>query len=231
MHDPAAIPLGSTLGARYRLERRIGGGSFGAVFEATDLVHGGSVALKVIAPLALDETGGVERFHREAELASRLQHPCSVRVFGSGVDAHGWLFIAFELLRGRSLEAALTADGRFSEERAARIAIDVLSALEEAHGRGIIHRDIKPANIFLATSKGGEAVKVVDFGLAKSTNPGTRVGLPRADVVLGTPLYIAPEQIAGDPVGPATDLASRSASSSQSSFTDVRSTKRRIRSN
>ncbi len=207
MEDPGAIALGTKVGERYRLEALLGQGSFGAVYRAVDETSGSRVALKVISPRSLDPAGA-QRVHREAELVARLRHPNSVRVVGTGNDAAGWLFIAFELLDGRSLEIDLYDRGALSEVRAASIAVDVLSALEEAHARAIVHRDIKPANIFIAREgpDAREQVKVLDFGIAKSTNPGTVAGLTQAGAILGTPLYMAPEQVTGQPVTPCTDL-------------------------
>ena len=206
MEGPGGIAPGTRIGGRYRLEALLGQGAFGAVYRALDEASGVRVALKVISPRSVSDAGGVQRVHREAELVSRLQHPNSVRVVGAGNDTAGWLFIAFELLDGRSLETDLYERGALSEARAASIAVDVLSALEEAHARGIVHRDIKPGNIFIARSGSGEQVKVLDFGIAKSTNPGTLAGLTQAGAILGTPLYMAPEQVTAQPVTPRTDL-------------------------
>ena len=207
MEGPGAVAPGTTIGQRYRLEALLGEGAFGAVYRALDEASGARVALKIISPRSVSEAGGAPRVQREAELVSWLQHPNSVRIVGSGSDAAGWLFIAFELLDGRPLDAELRERGALSEARAASIVVDVLAALEEAHSLGIVHRDIKPGNIFLARSgTGAELVKVLDFGLAKSTNPGTLAGLTQAGAVMGTPLYMAPEQITAQPVTPRTDL-------------------------
>jgi len=207
VEGPGALAPGTKIGQRYRLEALLGEGAFGAVYRAFDEASGARVALKIISLRSVSEAGGAARVQREAELVSRLQHPNSVRVVGAGNDASGWLFIAFELLDGRSLDAELLERGALSEVRAASIVVDVLSALEEAHALGIVHRDIKPGNIFLARPGSGSVeVKVLDFGLAKSTNPGSLAGLTQAGAILGTPLYMAPEQIATQPVTPRADL-------------------------
>jgi serine/threonine-protein kinase len=189
---------------RYRLDRQLGEGGFGAVYAATRVDDGAQVALKVLADDALERVGGEGRFRREADLARRLDHPNIVRVLDDGVDESGIRFIAFELLRGRSLADELSRWGAMQPRRAAQIALAVLGALEQAHSLGIIHRDLKPANIYLLD--GSEQVKVLDFGIAKSTNPGTIAGLTQAGQVLGTPAYMAVEQLTGATVTPSTDL-------------------------
>ena len=194
---------GSRVGA-YRIERHIGSGGFGIVYAAAHEAGRGRVALKVLADELARERGAETRFRREAELAARLRHPNSVRVLDHGRDQAGRCYIAFELLEGRSLDA-LIGTPELGAQQAASIALEVLAALEEAHACGIVHRDLKPSNVFL-TSAPERRVKVLDFGIAKSNNPGTVVGLTQGGVVLGTPGYMAPEQIAGTPLGPGADL-------------------------
>jgi hypothetical protein len=197
----AASP-GAFVAGRYRLESLLGEGGFGAVHRATDVTTGGAVALKVLVADAVDMG---ERFRREAELAMRLSHPNTVRTLDAGEDERLGPYIAMELLEGQSLEAMLRTQGALAPRRAAEIAIAVLSSLEEAHALGIIHRDIKPGNVFLVRAP-APRVKVLDFGIAKSTNTGTRAGLTREGQTVGTPAYMAPEQVSGSPLGPETDL-------------------------
>ena len=203
-NDREQLAPGARVGDRYRVERRIGEGGFGTVYAAVREVDGARVALKILAAELACESGSEARFRREAELASRLGHPNAVRVLDHGRDESGRSFIAFELLEGRSLDA-LIAVGPLAPERAAAITIEVLDALAEAHAIGIVHRDLKPSNVFLVGGP-AQSVKVLDFGIAKSMNPGTVPGLTQTGVLLGTPAYMAPEQIAGLPTGPATDL-------------------------
>ncbi|MEZ4438426.1 MAG: serine/threonine-protein kinase [Polyangiaceae bacterium] len=202
--DPETLPLGTVVASRYRVERLLGSGGFGAVFAATETQSGQRVALKVLDSRVLDNLGGDQRFMREAELAQRLDHPNVVRVVEAGRAADGTRFIAFELLAGRSLAEELESWGALTPRRAGDITRQVLDALEAAHAVGIVHRDLKPGNIFLID--GSQQVKVLDFGIAKSTNPGTMAGLTQDGMMLGTPMYMAPEQITGAPVTPATDL-------------------------
>ncbi len=204
--DPSTLPAGAVLGGKYRLERKIGEGGFGAVFSAYTLANGTRVALKVLSPRILEMAGGRERFEREAELGRRLNHPSIVRVLDTGSDASGVLYIAFELLQGTSIEAELIQRGAMSARRAALIALQVLDALEHAHTHGIVHRDMKPANVVLVIEGGTERAKVLDFGIAKSTNPGTRAGLTADGTMVGTPNYMPPEQLASGAVGPSTDI-------------------------
>ncbi len=202
MHGPEDA-LGRTVAGRYRLDKVLGEGGFGAVYVATR-ADGTQVALKVLAEDALERIGGDDRFRREAELARRLDHPNVVKVLDEGIDAEGTRFIAFELLRGRSLADELERWGAMQPRRAAHIALAVLDALEAAHAIGIIHRDLKPANVYLLD--GSDQLKVLDFGIAKSINKNTIAGLTHSGQVLGTPAYMAVEQLTGDPVTPATDL-------------------------
>jgi serine/threonine protein kinase len=203
MTSPGTLPLGSRV-ADYRLDRLLGTGGFGAVFAATDVGTGHCVALKVLDSAVIDRLGGDARFAREAQLARRLDHPNVVRVVEDGHAADGTRFIAFELLDGRSLSDEIKKWGAMQPRRAVTIVLSVLDALEAAHATGIVHRDLKPANVYLLT--GSDHVKVLDFGIAKSTNPNTLVGLTQEGLMLGTPMYMAPEQIAGSDVSPGTDL-------------------------
>ena len=176
------------------------------MFAATDALGGPRVALKLLSRKVLDLAGGEPRMRRETDLASRLNHPNIVRVLDTGVDASGNFYIAFELLLGRTLEEEMERQGALAPARAAHITCEVLAALEEAHRAGVVHRDLKPANVFLADGSYPDGVKILDFGIAKSINPGTLVGLTQQGQALGTPAYMAPEQAMGREVGPVSDL-------------------------
>ena len=211
LQDPFDLVLasGALVAGRYRVEGPIGRGGFGAVFRASDVASNTEVALKVLLPQVVRHPAGLARFHREAELARRLEHPSTVRLFDFGVTPDGLPFIAWELLRGRSLEDALV-HGPLSVRAVAQLAAQVLGSLAEAHSKGIVHRDIKPANVFLC-GLGAEnvPVKVLDFGLAKTIRaPGEQPGevLTRQGEVPGTPSYMAPELFAGKDLSPAVDL-------------------------
>lgn len=201
---PDTLPLGSKVAERFRLERLLGSGGFGAVFEATTTDTGERVALKVLDNRVLEHVGGEQRFLREAELARRLDHPNVVRVLDDGVADDGTRFIAFELLEGRSVADEVDRWGPMATGKVVAITFEVLEALGAAHGIGIVHRDLKPANVYLLD--GSDRVKVLDFGIAKSTNPNTMAGLTQEGMMLGTPMFMAPEQMTGAEIRPATDL-------------------------
>lgn len=204
--EPASTPLGSVIAGRYQLTRLLGEGGFGAVFEAFDNRAGGAkVALKIVSSAILTMSGGQDRFQREVAIVRRLSHPNIVKVLDAGLDDRGTLYIAFELLEGRSLEAEIEKRGGMSVSRATSLSMQVLAALEVAHAAGIVHRDLKPANVFL-TGATGEFAKLLDFGIAKSTHPNSFQGLTQHGTMLGTPAYMAPEQLFGRDVGPAADL-------------------------
>jgi serine/threonine protein kinase len=190
---------------RYEILRELGRGAMGVVYEAQDPVLGRTIALKTIHPSVggKDDREAFEsRFFTEARVVARLQHPGIVVVHEVGRDAEsGILYIALEHLKGRTL-ADLTDGGRtVGWRKAARILARVARALHHAHAHGITHRDMKPANVMVLDT--GET-KIMDFGIAKieaALHPPTAAG-----EFLGTPLYMAPEQAQGGPVGPRTDV-------------------------
>ena len=212
-HPPAPQRLpslgpGDLVVGRYQIEHQLGQGGFGAVFVATDRNLGRRVALKVMLADLLAAESGVDRFLREAELAQGLQHPNTVRLYDFGQTDSRIPYIAFELLSGRPLDQVIANEGPMPVERAVRVSSQILKSLMEAHSQGIVHRDIKPANIFLCEFPGEpDFVKVLDFGIAKST--ATQGYTLTADGgMIGTPSYMAPEQVRGEPVGPPGDLYS-----------------------
>src|SRR3990170_4075399 len=164
------------------------------VYLAHDLKHGRDVAVKVVHP-ALASALGPERFLREIEIAAQLHHPHIVPLYDSG-DAGGSLYYVMPYEAGLSLRQRLARDGPLPLEDAVLVLRDVCDALAHAHERGIIHRDIKPDNVLLS---GGHAM-VTDFGVAKAATDATaRAAVTAAGMLLGTPAYMAPEQIAADP--------------------------------
>ncbi len=195
--------------SHYRVLAELGAGGMGRVYRAQDLRLKRQVALKFLPEaLARDPTAS-ERFRREAETVSALNHPhiCTLYDFG---EHDGQPFLVLELLEGQALDKALAA-GRLSPSRVIALALEAADALDAAHTRGIVHRDIKPANIWVTTR--GDA-KVLDFGIAKlvgATAPldaaaGTEMSLTMPGGLVGTPGYMAPEQVRGEPVDSRTDL-------------------------
>jgi serine/threonine protein kinase len=193
----AEVLEGKVLDDRYRLEEQIGRGGFGAVFRATDLTDGSSVAVKVFRPQSgNDSTDAIARFRQEAESGAQVNHKNAVAVLGTGVSSDGILYLVMQLLEGRSLKAELGRLGKLPPPRAVGIAVQMLDALAEAHRRGIIHRDIKPENVFLHHEGNDEIVKVVDFGVAKVKDPASKErSLTLSGAVVGTPVYMAPERL------------------------------------
>ena len=200
---------GALVGDHYLLGPDIGRGGVGIVFEARDQRTDTPVALKILLPEVLDKDTIVERFRREARLASTLVHPNTVRIEGYGVhgdspDTLGLPFIAMELLSGEDLEARLDRKIKLPTEEALTLARQTLESLAEAHAKGIIHRDIKPQNTFLVTQPDGtNRVKVLDFGIAKVVSldgeeePSRFESLTETGLVCGTPQFMAPEQAEG----------------------------------
>jgi serine/threonine-protein kinase len=198
--------IGQELDGRYTLRARLGAGGMGTVYRAWQHSMGREVALKVISGGMAHDTSIVRRFLREAKLASSLAHPNIVSVFDFGQAPDGTLYLAMELLAGRTLGQVLLQEGPLPPERAVHVGLQLCDALEAAHARGIVHRDLKPANVVvLDEPRGRDLIKVVDFGLARSlTAEGQR--LTGSHVMMGTANYIAPEEIRGEDAGPAADL-------------------------
>jgi serine/threonine protein kinase len=201
----APLAAGTLVAGRYRVEAPIGEGGHGVVYRAADTSVGRSVALKLLHSGMPGVANLEARFEQEARLARQLQHPNTVRLLDFGRAEDGALYIAYELLEGVPMDQAIDAGGPMSPDRVARIGAQVLKSLMEAHQHGVVHRDIKPSNIFLCNYSGEpDFVKVLDFGIAKSVEVGGQ--LTRTGFVVGTPSYMAPEQVRGDQVRPATDL-------------------------
>ncbi|MEW6751610.1 MAG: protein kinase [Candidatus Latescibacterota bacterium] len=194
---------GSAIGCRfgnYRVTEPLGQGGMGTVYRARDEALERDVALKVMDLGSAADARQSERFWREARLVARLDHPNIVSVYATGRQ-DSWLYLAMELVDGQSLRQLVRqSTGGLGVERALEIAEQVLQALQAAHQQGVVHRDVKPENILI---RGDGTVKVLDFGVAKLQGGPA---LTRVDEVLGTVEYMAPEQILGEPVGPAADL-------------------------
>jgi serine/threonine-protein kinase len=173
------------------------------VYRARQLTVDREVAIKVLAAHASSDPQWITRFQNEARAAARLTHPNTVRLIDSGQAGDGQMFIAMELLQGRSLRAELERVGKLSPERALRIITQACHSVAEAHTQGIIHRDLKPDNLYLCDMKGGgDFVKVLDFSVAKLVDSKqTRTG-----TVFGTPPYMSPEQGSGGTLGPPSDV-------------------------
>jgi eukaryotic-like serine/threonine-protein kinase len=181
-----------SLAGRYLIERELGRGGMALVFLAQDLKHHRQVAVKVLKP-ELAASLGAERFLREIETTANLRHPHILPLYDSG-EIGGALYYVMPLVEGESLRDRLAREGQLPLDDAIGIAREVAGALAYAHARGVVHRDIKPENILLES---GHAV-VTDFGIARAVRAAGRESLTGAGVSLGTPVYMSPEQAAGE---------------------------------
>jgi serine/threonine protein kinase len=192
---PEPTLVGSVVAGKYRVDRLIGQGGMGAVFQATNVVIGKRVALKFLTREAARDQGAAERFQREALAASMVESSHIVQIFDSGTTEDGLPFLVMELLSGEDLRARLRREGRLTVEAAAAVAAQVLRALARAHAQGIVHRDLKPDNIYLCQRDDSALfVKLVDFGVSKLGRGTTLDTLTGRGTVLGTAHYMSPEQ-------------------------------------
>ena len=189
------LQAGSVIAGRYRLDEKIGAGTFGTVYKALHQDLDLEVAIKVLEPGLTADHEALERFRREGVAACRLRHPNAVAVSDFGVTATGVAFLVMELLQGRSLADELESQGTLSPRRANEILQPVCDVLAEAHAKGLIHRDVKPENIYLHRTRDGEVVKVLDFGIAKLDDEAGHDPLTADGLVIGTPGYMAPERL------------------------------------
>ncbi len=187
-------------GSRYRIDRLLGQGGMGAVYKAWDKELGRPVALKLIRPALAMEPGVEQRFKQELLLASKVSHRNILRIHDLG-EAAGVKFISMAFVEGQDLHGLLLHEGKLSVERTLKIATQMCAALEEAHREGVVHRDFKPQNILLDNQ---ENVYVSDFGLAKSLEHDT--GMTKTGEFLGTPRYMAPEQVQAGKIDHRVDL-------------------------
>ncbi len=199
---PAAIAVGKVLAGRYRIERLLGRGGMGAVYLARDQVLGESVALKVIAPAWHHEHSDlVERFRREASAARKVSSPNVIRIHDIGEAPGGLLYLSMEYFDGKTLAERIVGRGPLSKRDLRDIIGQVCEGLDTAHRAKVVHRDLKPQNVLVGERN---AVKIIDFGLAKTAFAGG--GLTATGLLLGTPHYMAPEQVRGKDVDARTDI-------------------------
>jgi serine/threonine-protein kinase len=199
---PAEVKAGQMLLGRYKVEKELGRGGMGAVYLAHDAQLGEVVALKVIASaVCCDNLGAVERFRREASAARKVTHPNVIRIHDLGSDS-GVVFISMEYFPGMTLAQLLSRRGALPLDEARDILAQAADGLSAAHRAGVIHRDLKPQNVLVDA---GRKVKLIDFGLAKAS---FMEGMTATGLILGTPEYMAPEQVRGRPVDSRTDIYS-----------------------
>ena len=200
--------LGSVIADRYHILKKLGEGGMGTVYLAEHVKMGRKSALKVMNPGMNTDPDAIARFNREASNASRLSHPniCGIYDFGETTD--GIIYLAMEFIEGSSLTALIEKAGQLPPSRAASIIHQTADALQVAHDAGIVHRDLKPDNIMVAKNRDGtDLVKVVDFGIAKASSSDAQK-VTKTGMVVGTPEYMSPEQLAGDKLDGRSDLYS-----------------------
>ena len=200
--------LGSWVGrcfeGRYRVEAPLGDGGVGHVYCARHIALGRPVALKVLRKQHNERWVSRQRFEREAHALGQLVHPNIVAVTDSGIE-QGAPFLVMELLSGVDLARRLRS-GALPVALACRYALEALEGLAFVHAQGLVHRDIKPGNIFLESTAVGERIKLLDFGLARLVTPSDDAPVTRFGEVLGTPVYMAPEQVSGEAADARTDV-------------------------
>ncbi len=202
---PHALALGTTLANRFRLIRFVGKGGMGEVYLAEDLELGGQVALKTVRGGLLDAQG-MARFRREVQLSRQVTHPNICRVFDVGketIEGQELVFLTMEYLEGQTLGQYLTVHGKISPEMAEPLVRQLAAGLDALHAKGIMHRDLKPANVMLADKH----LSIMDFGLARAfEGEGSDEHHTQTGTILGTPGYMAPEQLMGETATAASDI-------------------------
>jgi serine/threonine-protein kinase len=196
------VPLepGQSIDGKYRVIRRIGEGGMGTVYEGENVRIGRRVAIKVLHETVAARPEFAARFEREARAAAKIGSPHICDVLDLGDLPNGERFIVMEFLEGESLESRLESVGKVSDDTLLPIAFEILEALATMHENGVIHRDLKPANVYLARTQAGrgEAVKILDFGVSKFLPaPGESSDMTSTGTLMGTPLYMSPEQARG----------------------------------
>jgi eukaryotic-like serine/threonine-protein kinase len=204
----SAISVGAVVDGKYRVDSVIGQGGMGAVFRAWDVRLERPVAIKVVRADLISDPDSRARFNRESKIVARLQHPSIVTVYDYGNLGDGAAFLVMEFVPGEDLRSFLKREKRLEPSRMSALMTGICGGVEIAHKSGIFHRDLKPENILLP--EGGTGPKVVDFGVAKLTNAGTGDGgtMSVVGTIVGTPAYMAPEQLRGEAVDARADVFS-----------------------
>ncbi len=206
---PGQYEVGSVLAGRYRIVQLLGKGAMGAVYLGEHLKIGRKDAIKVLQASLERDSESIARFTRGARNASSIRHPNVCTVYDFGETHDGLAFLAMEFVDGESLSDLLKREGTLPLEQAGDILSQVGDALSAAHAAGIVHRDLKPANVMLAQRPDGSPLaKVVDFDIAKGSVEGEGDEVTRLGYVVGTPEFMSPEQLTGDPLDGRSDVYS-----------------------
>ncbi|HJZ13106.1 MAG TPA: serine/threonine-protein kinase [Acidobacteriota bacterium] len=195
------MSVSSALESRYQILRELGRGGMGIVFQAYDKQLKEQVAIKVLSPLLSSDPDALERLKREVSSARRVTHPNVIRIHDIS-ELNGLHFISMEFFEGMSLKDYIKKTGMLSLMQALNIALQICDALEAAHRQGVIHRDLKSQNVIIGSAN---QIKIIDFGLARSQSVE---GLTATGLIMGTPEYMAPEQVAGKSVDERADIYS-----------------------
>ncbi len=190
------VKAGDVLAGKYRIDKVLGSGGMGAVVAAHHIQLEDKVALKFLLPEALSKPEAVARFQREARAAVRIKSEHVARVSDVGQLENGAPYMVMEYLEGGDLEQMLTRSGTLPPEQAVDFVLQAGEAIAEAHTLGIVHRDLKPANLFCIRAADGHlSIKVLDFGISKVITPGSRHDMTRTASMVGSPMYMSPEQM------------------------------------
>jgi GAF domain-containing protein/predicted Ser/Thr protein kinase len=200
------IGMPVTVDGKYRVDAVVGRGGMGAVFRARDLRLERDVAVKVVRADLVNDADSRSRFQREAQIVARLQHPAIVTVFDYGRLPDGAAFLVMEFVRGEDLRHLLRREKTLAVNRAIDLVTGIALGVDAAHRAGVLHRDLKPENILLP--EGGGSPKVLDFGIAKITDASSTAMATHGATVVGTPAYMAPEQLRGEAVDARADVYS-----------------------
>jgi len=200
--------VGRVIADRYLVLAPLGEGGMGRVYLGEHVKMNRQCAIKVMNPSLVNDTESLQRFAREASNAARILHPNVAAVFDYG-EMDKIVYLVMEFVDGESLSAIIAREGALEPRRAIEIARQIADGLQAAHELGIVHRDLKPDNVIVARTRSGKEVpKVVDFGIAKALSEAPQDALTRSGLVIGTPEYMSPEQLLGDPVDARADIYS-----------------------
>jgi eukaryotic-like serine/threonine-protein kinase len=200
--------VGRVIAERYLVLARLGEGGMGRVYLAEHVKMNRQCAVKVMNPSLVTDSESLQRFAREASSAARILHPNVAAVFDYG-EADKIVYLVMEYVDGESLSELLARDGALDPRRGIELARQIADGLHAAHELGIVHRDLKPDNVIVTRNKSGKEIpKIVDFGIAKAISESQQDALTRSGLVIGTPEYMSPEQLLGDPVDARADIYS-----------------------
>jgi serine/threonine-protein kinase len=198
--------VGTVIADRYHILKKLGEGGMGQVYLAEHVKMGRKSAVKVMNPGMVTNVDAISRFNREAQNASRINHPNVAGIYDFGETADGLVYLAMEFVEGQPLTDVIKQQGALPPMRASEITRQAAEGLSVAHEMGIVHRDLKPDNIMIAKGRNGaDLVKVVDFGIAKAA-ANEQQKVTKTGMVVGTPEYMSPEQLSGDPLDARSDI-------------------------